>query len=144
MEELTSLLNRTFEYYKEIQDREYVVKPAIPILYFGDIKAYFESAIKIITVGKNPSLIEFCRKKGESYSFLRFPDWEEKQDYAAALNSYFECNPYKSWFGSYEAILNGINASYYISSNQINRVIHTDICSPIATNPTWSKLSGDT
>ena len=144
MEELTSLLNRTLEYYPEIQDRDYVVKPAIPILYFGDVNAYFESEIKIITVGKNPSSIEFCRKKGEPYSFLRFPNWQEKQDYAAALNSYFECKPYKSWFGSYEVILNGINASYYISSNQINRVIHTDICSPIATNPTWTKLSGDT
>lgn len=63
-----------------------------------------------------------------------------KQDYAAALNSYFECEPYKSWFGSYEAILNGIDASYYSSSNKTNRAIHTDICSPIATNPTWSNL----
>ncbi|NJQ98564.1 MAG: hypothetical protein HC784_15180 [Hydrococcus sp. CSU_1_8] len=75
---------------------------------------------------------------------MRFPDWEEKQDYAAALNSYFECNPYKSWFSSYEPILEGINASYYSSSNQINRAIQTDICSPIATEPTWTKLSGDT
>ena len=144
MEKLTSLLNRTVEYYQEIQDRDYVVKPAIPILYFGDINAYFESKIKIITVGKNPSLIEFCRKKGEPYSFLRFPNWEEEKNYAAALNSYFECEPYKSWFGSYEVILNGIDASYYSDSNQINRVIHTDICSPIATDPTWTKLSEDT
>ena len=143
MEELTSLLNRTVEYYQEIQDRDYIVKPAVPILYFGDINPYFESEIKIITVGKNPSLIEFCRKKGELYSFLRFPDWEEEQNYAAALNSYFECKPYKSWFSSYEAILNGINASYYSSVNQTNRVIQTDICSPVATDPTWTELSQD-
>ena len=144
MEELTSLLNRTLEYYQSIQHKDYVVDPAIPILYFGDINAYFESEIKIVTVGKNPSLIEFCCKKGEPYSFLRFPNWEEKQDYAAALNSYFECEPYKGWFGSYEAILEGINASYYSKSNQINRAIHTDICSPIATDPTWTKLSEET
>ncbi len=67
-----------------------------------------------------------------------------KQDYAAALNSYFECEPYESWFGSYEAILNEIKASYYSRSHQINRAIHTDICSPITTNPTWSNLSKKT
>ncbi len=141
LKELTSLLNRTLEYYQKNQNPDYVIKPAIPILYFGDIKAYFESKIKIITVGKNPSPTEFCRKKGEPYSFLRFPDWEEKQYYAAALNSYFEYEPYKSWFGSYEEILNGIEASYYSKNERVNRAIHADICSPIATNPTWSKLS---
>ena len=144
MKEITALLEETFEYYQDIQHQDYAVKPAIPILYFGDVNAYFESEIKIITVGKNPSLIEFCRQKGEPYSFLRFPYWAEKQDYAAALNSYFECEPYKSWFGNYEAILNGIDASYYSSSSKINRAIQTDICSPIATDPTWTKLSGET
>jgi hypothetical protein len=124
--------------------RDYVVNPAIPILYFGDVEQYFKSKNKIITVGKNPSLIEFCEKKGEPYSFLRFPHWEEKKDYATELNSYFECEPYKSWFGGYEAILNGINTSYYSRSNKTNRAIHTDICSPIATNPTWSNLPQNT
>lgn len=144
MKELSALLKRTREYYQEIQHENYVVNPAIPILYFGDVNAYLESEIKIITVGKNPSSIEFRRNKSEAYSFFRFLHWEEKQDYAAALNSYFECEAYESWFGSYEAILNGIDASYYSHSNQINRAIHTDICSPIATAPTWTKLSEET
>lgn len=71
MKELSALLNRTFEYYQEIQHKNYVVNPAIPILYFGDVNAYFKSEIKIITVGKNPSSIEFRRNKSEPYSFLR-------------------------------------------------------------------------
>ena len=144
MEELSALLNRTFEYYQSIQHKSDVVSPAIPILYFGDVNAYFESKIKIITVGKNPSSIEFRSNKDEPYSFLRFPDWEKEQNYAVALNSYFECKPYKSWFGSYEAILQGMEASYYSKPNSINRAIHTDICSPLATDPTWTRLSEDT
>ena len=30
MEELSALLKRTFEYYQEIQHKNYVVNPAIP------------------------------------------------------------------------------------------------------------------
>ena len=35
-----------------------VVNPSIPILWFGDMKAYEESELKIVTVGLNPSCWE--------------------------------------------------------------------------------------
>lgn len=143
MSQLSTLLNQTLEYYQNIQDKEYVLNPAIPILYLGDVNAYLTSTIKIVTVGKNPSFIEFCRLESQSYSFFRFPEWESKHNLSQALNSYFDNKPYECWFNSYEAILNGIDASYYTNSCSQNRAIHTDICSPIPTNPTWSKLPTD-
>ena len=50
---------------------------------------------------------------------------------------YFKYKPY-NWFDSFEPILNGMSASYY--PGKINTALHTDICSPHATYPTWSKL----
>jgi hypothetical protein len=40
--------------------------------------------------------------------------------------------------GTFEGLLNGMDASFYDGSP--NTALHTDICSPVATNPTWSKL----
>ena len=35
------------------------VSPSIPILFFGDLHAYFSSRVRVLTVGLNPSLHEF-------------------------------------------------------------------------------------
>ena len=51
-------------------------------------------------------------------------------------------NPLRQWFSSFEPILNGLNCSFYSNTKYQNVALHTDICSPIATNPTWSKLNG--
>ncbi|MFN6037231.1 MAG: hypothetical protein ACK452_02090, partial [Bacteroidota bacterium] len=117
------------------------VKPSLPILYFGDLIRYKDSPLKIVTVGKNPSLNEFRIKENENFSFIRFPKWDEKsKNLEEVLNTYFETKPLKKWFSSFEPILNGMNASYY-NGNWKNTAIHTDICSPIATNPTWSLIN---
>lgn len=116
----------------------------LPIKWFGDREAYQKSEVKIITVGLNPSDKEFREKDGESFtSQLRFPDYKIGADASLekALNSYFEKKPYRRWFnGGFEYILNGMDASYY-SGKRTNRALHTDICSPWATNPTWMDLS---
>lgn len=112
----------------------------IPIHWFGDRVAYNRSKIRIVTVGLNPSDKEFRNNNRESFNIgLRFQDYEEK-GLEAVYNNYFEYNPY-SWFKSFECILNGLDASYYSEKGMPNRVLHTDICSPWATDPTWSKLS---
>lgn len=111
----------------------------IPIHWFGDRVAYNRSKIRIVTVGLNPSDKEFRNNNRESFNIgLRFQDYEEK-GLKAVYNNYFEYNPY-SWFKSFECILNGLDASYYSEKGMPNRVLHTDICSPWATDPTWSKL----
>lgn len=118
------------------------VSPSVPILFFGDINAYCTSQTRILTVGLNPSLEEFPPHK----PFRRFPlaaavTASDPQGYIRALSAYFRTDPYHNWFRNFEPLLNGANASYY--PRWASTVLHTDICSPIATDPTWSRL-GDT
>lgn len=136
------LIEKAKKYYNDYKKEGFVVKPSLPILYFGDIDAYFKSKIKIITVGKNPSNKEFELSKSDK-SFIRFPEWDEgRYNLTQVLNGYFENDhPYRRWFNSYEPILNGAGCSFYSKDeNYKNRAIHTDMCSPLATEPTWSGL----
>ena len=111
----------------------------MPILFFGDLNAYVASRKRVLTVGLNPSLREFPADS----PFRRFPDAEcvtasEPDRYLNALSAYFRTDPYRSWFNAFEPLLNGLEASYY--EGQPSMVLHTDICSPVATDPTWSGL----
>jgi hypothetical protein len=136
------LFKKTSTYFQKHYNEDFVVKPSLPILYFGNLEEYFKSNLKIITVGKNPSDNEFKLRKNDKYSFCRFKDWVyDKNKLLYTLNSYFEEIPLKQWFSSFEPILNGLDCSFYKNDLTNSTAIHTDICSPIATNPTWSKLS---
>jgi hypothetical protein len=117
------------------KDTEVVVDPAVPILYFGDLPAYRLSQLRIITVGLNPSRLEFPTAD----PFKRFPTVASGPGgYLPALDDYFRAAPYVGWFDAFTTLLNGLDASF--GEGQPNRVLHTDIGSPIATDPTWSKL----
>lgn len=130
-----------------------LVSPSIPILFFGDLRAYQKSKLKVVTVGLNPSNLEFPSKE----PFLRFtsfakratsPDASEGflSTYAVALSRYFAVEPYKGWFGrnvaegrnaGFEPVLRGLGSSYYDGPNI---ALHTDICCPLATKDKWSDL----
>ena len=115
------------------------VCPSIPILFFGDLQAYFDSATRVLTVGLNPSRREFPSES----DFQRFPIAEgiavsEVNPYLDALSTYFRTHPYRNWFRSFEPMLNGLGASYY--EGRDSTALHTDICTPVATDPTWSRL----
>lgn len=122
-----------------VADRTCRVTPAAPILFFGDLDAYRASPLRVVTVGLNPSLHEF--PAGEP--FRRFPLAECYRDrkpsrYLDAMSAYFGTDPYRSWFNTFEPLLNGLEASYYEAG--ASTALHTDICSPVATDPTWSRL----
>ena len=128
---------RSFETVASLESR---VGPAIPILFFGDLDAYGESRHRVLTVGLNPSRIEF--PAGDP--FQRFPlaediHPEDQERYLDALSAYFRTKPYNRWFRSFEPLLNGMRTSFY--GHQASTALHTDICSPVATDPTWSRLS---
>ena len=53
---------------------------------------------------------------------------------------YFETEPYSGWFSAFEPLLNGLGSSFYKKSSASSRALHTDLCSPVATDPTWSGL----
>ena len=115
------------------------VSPAMPILYFGNLDSYLSSEIRVVTVGLNPSLHEFPSDS----PFSRFPRAkcvlpDDTDQYLAALSDYFRVEPYSSWFSAFEPMLNGLGASYY--NGHTSAALHTDICSPVATQPTWSGL----
>lgn len=133
------------DYQQKVKSMQCVLNNAIPILWFGNSIAYNDSDLKIITVALNPSDNEF-HDRGNSIVNIsfRFPKYNGSlKSLQDSYNNYFEeKNPYKSWFDSgFEPILNGMGASYYSSKKFKNRVLHTDICCPYATNPTWNNLS---
>lgn len=122
-----------------------VVRPSIPILWFGDARAYSDSPLRVVTLGLNPSRFEFPSAE----PMMRFPAARHLANsgsldgshpaYIRALDEYFRREPYRKWFDrGFEPLLNGLGASYY--SNKPNTALHTDLLSPLATNPTWSKL----
>ncbi len=116
----------------------------MPIHWFGDRPAYEASPLRVVTVGLNPSDREFRPNNDTSVSKdFRFPDYDgTEQGLALALNNYFKRNPYNAWFkSSFGAVLQSFEASFY--SGAKNTAIHTDICSPWATIPTWSGLSNE-
>ena len=118
------------------------VNPSIPILFFGDLDAYFSSKVRVLSVGLNLSLHEFPSDS----PFRRFPLAEggavsELDLYLDALSAYYRNDPYRSWFSSFEPMLNGMEAGYY--EGKPSTALHTDICSPVATDPTWSGLDRD-
>ena len=147
------------EYWKDFRDKmndesikNYIVNPSMPIIWFGDIEAYFASQERrVITISINPSSDEFKEKNSENYSFCRFPNIEkiynteelnddDKKILYKTLNNYFEDNPYKRWFNHYDnsEILGALNCSY--QRGFPNRAIHIDLQSAIATFPKWNEL----
>jgi hypothetical protein len=119
----------------------HLVRPSIPILFFGDSERFADSPLRVITVGLNPSREEFPR----AAPFRRFPgseamDGDDPMAYVASLNAYFRIDPYTTWFNpSFEPILRGLGASYYGAA--LSTALHTDLCSPLVTDPTWSRLA---
>jgi len=140
-DELIELMKKSINHYNSFKHYKWVVKPAIPILFFGNVIEYLNSDIKMITVALNPSDKEFP-KDGTRFSFC--PDKLNKGDAIKVLdtlNEYFKFNPYDDWFDRFtEKIMNKMNVSYYSNKGFINRALNTDLCTPIATNPTWDGL----
>lgn len=145
--EISNLIRESWQIFRQFEDQPFLVKPSIPILFFGDSDKYFSSELKVITLGLNPSKIEFP----EENRFLRFNSARgiyprilegiAYREYLRALNGYFyrpPNHPYERWFNSFEPLLGGLGCSYYRDAR--NTVVHTDLCSPLATDPTWSKL----
>lgn len=138
------LADEAWQCHLRAQSHPCLVKPSLPILCFGDLDAYESSPVRVVTVALNPSRKEFPA----SNPFERFPkasglrsNTAAESDfikYISALTEYFRVAPYRSWFGWFEELLIGMGASYY--PGQDNTALHTDLCSPLATDPTWSGL----
>jgi hypothetical protein len=145
--QIDDLIRESWQVYRQFEDQPFLVKPSIPILFFGDSIQYRSSKLKVITLGLNPSRIEFpehdrfFRFSGARKVNPRFTVGVSCQEYLQSLNEYFHeppNHPYRPWFKSFEPLLAGLDCSYY--GNAVNTALHTDLCSPLATDPTWSNL----
>lgn len=138
------LIDEAWRIYEQTKDDDAVVRPSIPILFFGDSERYACSPLKVITVGLNPSRKEFpvhdrfSRFRPASSVDSRPLDDAARAAYLTALNGYFRCDPYRTWFDWFEQVLLGLGVSYY--GHEPNTALHTDLCSPLATDPTWTLL----
>jgi hypothetical protein len=148
--ELTPLYQRAISHFRAFEAEPWIVKPSIPVLYFGDLQAYAASPRKIVTVGLNPSNVEFEEQRfcAEGHPALE-PDALEQ-----ALSGYFQLNPYSRWFDrAFETLLQPLGASFYGMRRpgraphwwraQTSTALHTDVGTPLATHPTWSNLDVD-
>ena len=150
--ELIDLAKETFNHFNYLKSNHRVVKSSIPILFFGNIEKYFNSNLKVVTVALNPSDQEFLKKDKNTplekprFNFLdQISKNQDPKLYLKSLSGYFnkDNNPYNNWFDrNLEKIMNGLDLSFY-SNRTKNRAIHTDICTPIATSPTWGGLTKD-
>ncbi len=145
---LSNVYKQCFQSFRKFQTEDYIIQESMPIAYFGDLYGYKKSKQRIITVGLNPSDKEFpienpyLRFSSDRYSYRQIIENNNYQLYESLLCQYYkyESIPYMKWFNSFQKILEGMNASYREDCKFPNRVLHTDICSPIASNPTWSKI----
>jgi hypothetical protein len=119
---IDDLIRESWRIYRQCEDWPFLVKPSIPILFFGDSTRYFSSELKVITLGLNPSRVEFPKED----KFLRFSaackvyprilEGASYEEYLQALNGYFRKppnHPYELWFNSFEHLLRGLDCSYY-------------------------------
>lgn len=118
------------------QSLQYVVKPSIPIVWFGDLEKYWQSKKKTVTVALNPSRNEFSSSR---FDIVDLHSANATEKLTKTLNNYFRWNPYR-WFRDFERILAMVGASYYENRSE-NIAVHIDIYSAIATDPIWSGLS---
>ena len=139
MMSIAGLATDAMRAFDRAAQRSCCVQLAMPILFFGSLDGYLRSSPRVLTVGLNPSRREFP----EDEPFRRFPLAADTcgrapQWYLEAIFAYFRTNPYRAWFSSFEHLLRGMDASYY--GDRTSTALHTDICSPVATDPTWSRL----
>ncbi len=147
--EFNSLIDSAWAEFQKVKGMTCVVPDSVPILWFGDVEAYDKSNPRIVTVGLNPSHVEF-EDGSIRGTAARFPTASplviktkltssDIDVYKAAMNEYFCTNPYTKWFDRNEKLLNLLDASYYKCKGG-STAIHIDACTPVATDPTWGRL----
>ena len=97
MEISNDLFKDALIHYNKYSELGFVVKPSLPILYFGDINAYFNSTFKVVTAALNPSDAEFKEFRNSDISYVRFPEYNNTiETLYLSLNNYFKRIPIKS------------------------------------------------
>lgn len=154
---INAIVSDCFHDYYGPNNPACVLRDVVPILWFGDMDAYWASEKKIVTVAVNPSDKEFI-VNGVCSINNRFPGAPANYDshnpqhfvaYMNAMNGYFKNNAYTKWFWHNEKVLRLFDASYQgvfceykNDSGKVfrNTALHIDLKAPVATDPVWGKL----
>lgn len=139
-QELNNLIQEYISDFINKQTLSCVVKPSIPIVWFGDMEKYEESPQKVVTVAINPSLAEFREPR---FDIVNLNGSNAVDKLVQTLNEYFEGNPYERFFNNFEKVLSSLDTSYYNDKKATNIAIHIDIYSAIATDTIWKDVSED-
>lgn len=117
---------------------DWVIKDKMPIPFFGDVSAYRSAHTKVVTIGLNPS----AYRTPNTTTHSRLPALETEARLRRYFRSTKELNRWPGWFAGYEDVLNGFGYSYLEGCEPEPRqvALHLDMCSPLATDPTWSSL----
>ena len=128
---LSRSVERAWEAFDRASSQPSRVTPSVPILFFGDLDAYWTSPLRVVTVGLNPSRREF--PDGDPFRALPVGWWQWRPR-AGTLPS-TRCrpisllSPYSNWFNAFEQLLNGAGSSYY-AERAGSTALHTDILLP--------------
>ena len=159
--ELFSIIDEYWDDFNIKRTLPGVISGFIPIIWFGDIDAYYKSEIRTVTVALNPSWHEFSSDSKElNLSYQRFLgadalllkkqlDDNDKEKLTSIYNRYFSENPYYNWFNCYDTKCmgfiskHGYEVGYGYNCNLKNTAIHIDYYSALATDPVYSKLKKD-
>ena len=135
------------EYLCELDSDTAVIDWTPPVPAFGD-----PSRAQVATLGLNPSDREFVDIQGRELDGAqrRFPTlrslgldgWYEATDahideIAVACRSYFERNPYDTWFRHLDFLIHETGTSFY---TPLSAATHLDLV-PYATGSKWAALS---
>lgn len=129
---------------RAIPEAHFIVPGSTPVVAFGDVQR-----ATVATLGLNPSRSEFqdrygnlltgSRQRLETLASLGIPSLVDATDdkivqIVQRCNSYFAHQPYWTWFGQLEPILNAIGTSY-----KTGTACHLDLVQ-WATDPVWAKI----
>ena len=90
--QLKSLMNDYVADYMKKEPFDFVVKNALPVIWFGNLEKYKASKQKIVTVGINPSNQEFPSGTKPRFDVPSLLPENDKKIYDT-LNNYFVANP---------------------------------------------------
>jgi len=159
--DLFRIIDKYWDDFNDKRTMAGVIPGFIPIIWFGDIKAYLKSEIKTVTVALNPSWHEFSsNSKKLSLSYQRFLGADsllsktklndsDKERLISIYSNYFCEDPYYDWFRCYDTKCMGFvskygyEVSYGYNCKPHNTAIHIDYYSALPTDPVYSKLKDD-
>jgi len=155
------LVNKSLEEFRSMQDEleksGYNIIPsgAIPIPWFGNHKEYFNPKYinhRALTISLNPSHLEFPALPSPNLKeSKKFDNESLKEEIIRSCDTYFDNNPTQWFHRGYLKVFdklaendgngNPVNIEYATNENDTDWIaLHTDYCTDIATNPTWSNL----